>query len=387
MSRLSAVLIAVVGLIAGISLADAGPAAANTTALQVTAVTAPQRVHGSDGREHIEYDLVSTNSLSGQVTLTSLVVRSQGKRLLTLRGNALAAATQALNTGKPTTTIPGSSAVATFVDVVLPRSAGRSVPRRLHTRITYASSPGSPLPPVIGSRTVHGPDLRVDRRVPLVIAPPLRGEGWLSANGCCGDASLPHRFSLLPANGTYVAFETFAVDWVRVVNGRIYSGDGSDNSAWFGYGVPVHAVADGTVVAVKNDRPEVPPFINNNPTLNKPGDYSGNGVVERIRPGVFADYYHFQPGSVSVKVGQRLRAGQKLGLLGNSGNTTGPHLHFGIVAGRNPLTSNSLPFEIGSYRFEGTAAIPGPGEVTVTGKPHREKRSHPLATSVSDFSR
>ena len=108
----------------------------------------------------------------------------------------------------------------------------------------------------------------------------------------------------------------------------------------------------------------------------------------KIRPGVFGHYYHLQPGSVRVEVGQRVRTGQKLGLFGNSGNTTGPHLHFGINDGRNPLTSESLPFEIDRFRFEGTAAAgAAPGELTLTGKPHDERRSHPLVTSVSDYSR
>jgi murein DD-endopeptidase MepM/ murein hydrolase activator NlpD len=86
--------------------------------------------------------------------------------------------------------------------------------------------------------------------------------------------------------------------------------------------------------------------------------------------------------------GERVRRGQKLGLLGNSGNTQGPHLHFGINTGRSTLSSNSLPFEIDRFRFEGTAdAGPTLGEITVTGTPHDERRSHPLVRSVSDYSR
>ncbi len=50
--------------------------------------------------------------------------------------------------------------------------------------------------------------------------------------------------------------------------------------------------------------------------------------------GRYAAYLHMQTGSVRVKIGQRLRTGQIIGRLGNSGNTTGPHLHFGIQDGR-----------------------------------------------------
>jgi murein DD-endopeptidase MepM/ murein hydrolase activator NlpD len=374
-------------VIAGASLGTAASAAPTSTALQVAAVGAPQRVHGSDGREHIDYDLVITNAFTAEVTLTSLVVRAGGKDILTLSGEALAAATHTLGVDEPTSSIPASSTVVTFVDVVLPPSARRTVPKRLRHRVTYTFAPGSPLEAIIGSKTVRGPDLRVARRVPIKIAPPLRGGSWLSANACC-DPSVNHRSTLLPANGTFVAPEIFAVDFIRMVNGRFYAGDGTQNTDWFGYGAPIHAVAGGRVVSVFNDRPEVPPFIKDNPTVTKPSDFGGNGVVVEIRPGVFANYHHMQPGSVSVDVGERVRTGQKLGLLGNSGNTQGPHLHFGINEGRSTLSSNSLPFEIDRFRFEGTArAGLTPGELTVTGTPHDERRSHPLVTSVSDYSR
>jgi Peptidase family M23 len=330
---------------------------------------------------------VITNAFTSEVTLTSVVVRGGGEDLLTLSGDALAAVTHSLGIGQPTVSIPASSSVAMLVDIVLPASARRTVPRRLRHRITYTFAPRAPLAAIIGSKTVRAPVLRVDRRVPIKVAPPLRGNGWLSGNGCC-DPSVNHRSTLLPANGTYVAPEIFAVDYIRVVDGRFYAGDGTQNTDWFGYGAPIHAVAGGRVVWAVNDRPEVPPFIEDNPTLSKPSDFGGNGVVIEIRPGVFAHYYHMQTGSVGVEVGQRVRRGQKLGLLGNSGNTQGPHLHFGINEGREGLASNSLPFEIDRFRFEGIAAAGStPGELTVTGTPHDERRSHPLVTSVSDYSR
>ena len=69
-----------------------------------------------------------------------------------------------------------------------------------------------------------------------------------------------HRSTILSANGAYVAPETFAVDYIRVVDGRIYGGDGTQNADWSGYGVPVRAATSGRVVSAVDDRPEVPPF-------------------------------------------------------------------------------------------------------------------------------
>ena len=92
-----------------------------------------------------------------------------------------------------------------------------------------------------------------------------------------------------------------------------------------------------------------------------------------------------QPGSVRVKVGQRVTTGQPIGLLGNSGNTGGPHLHFGIYDGPGPLTSNSVPFEVKRYTLQGQAGGNTPGQITLTGKPRPERRSEPLINSVSTF--
>jgi murein DD-endopeptidase MepM/ murein hydrolase activator NlpD len=192
---------------------------------------------------------------------------------------------------------------------------------------------------------------------------------------------------LLAASGAYFTPEIFAIDWIREVNGFYLKGDGGRVTDWLAYGAHVHAVADGTVVTAVNDRPQVPPFtgLANNPTVRKTADFAGNNVVERIAPRRYAIYAHLQPGSVRVKRGQRLRTGQRIGLLGNSGNTSAPHLHFGIYDGPSPATSNSVPFAIKRYTFQGNAGGNTLGRITLTGKPRRERRSEPLIDSVSKF--
>jgi murein DD-endopeptidase MepM/ murein hydrolase activator NlpD len=92
-----------------------------------------------------------------------------------------------------------------------------------------------------------------------------------------------------------------------------------------------------------------------------------------------------QTGSVRVKVGQRIRTGQVIGLLGNSGNTNGPHLHFGIVDGPG-FFSNSLPFALSSFIVQGIAVGgPTPGTVRIIGKPRRATRAEPLVRTVMDL--
>jgi murein DD-endopeptidase MepM/ murein hydrolase activator NlpD len=143
------------------------------------------------------------------------------------------------------------------------------------------------------------------------------------------------------------------------------------------------------VVSAINNRPQVPPHTSTaeNHTLHGPGDFSGNSVIERIGRGVYATYAHMQTGSVRVRAGQRLRAGEVIGLLGNSGNTDRPHLHFGIVD-RADFWSNSLPFAFRSFTVQGMA-VPGPkpGTVKIIGQPRRVTRAEPLVDTVSNFGR
>jgi Peptidase family M23 len=373
-----------------LSLGIAVPAgAADNTALRLEIPAAPKRVHGSDGREHINYDLVITNGFSSEVTLTSVTVSGGGRRLLRLAGAQLANFTHQTLGTEPTTTIPASSTVATLIDVALPRSARRRVPKRLTTRIDYAVPPDAPLRAAIGSTTVRRTS-RVDRRRPIVVASPMRGPGWFSANGCCGDPTSPHRSLLLAADGWYVTPEMFAIDYIQVVGGRLYRGDGSQNSDYFAEGAPIHAATGGTVVSTIDNRPEVPPGESplGNPTVRKPVDFGGNTVVIRVRRGIYAAYAHMQPGSVRVRRGQQVRRGQVIGRLGNSGNTSAPHLHFGIQDGPDILTSNSLPFEVDRYRLLGMAGPDStPTAVTIGGTPRSERGSYPLIGAVATYAR
>ncbi len=238
-----------------VGLFAAGRAGAQPTALQVEAPGAPQYVHGSDGREHLEYDLIITNVFTADATLTSLEVRGDGRRLLVLRGAALAAVTLPPLGSGPTARIAPASTVVTLVDIALPASAGRAVPTRVTNRIQYAIPPDAPARSLIGSTTVTAPLLRTDQRAPVVIAPPLRGSGWVDLNGCCSDPTALHRNVVLSQNGTYVTPEIFAIDWIRLVDGRPYTGDGKHNSDWPTYGAPLYAVADGTVVSTVDNLP------------------------------------------------------------------------------------------------------------------------------------
>ena len=360
------------------------PAAAKTTtALHVESSNRPYAVFGSDGREHTEYDLVLTNAFTGEATLGAVSVRADGKPALTLTGDGLTAATHTLFTADPTATIAPASTAFTQLDLVQARSAGRTAPKRITNRVAYAIPADAPLRSVIWSTVSASPVLRTDPRPPVVISAPLSGAGWASVNGCCNDPTSPHRETLIASDGDWVTPELFAIDWIREVDERFYNGDGTQNTDWVGFGEPIHAVADGTVVVAVDGMPDIPPMTKN-PDLRTPTDYAGNNVSVAIGHGRYAVFDHLVRGSVRVRRGQRVRAGQVIGKLGNTGNTDGPHLHFGIEARPDSL-AQGLPFEIDDFVLEHTASAGTAGRVTLTGTPKRPRRAHPLIRSVATF--
>ena len=116
-------------------------------------------------------------------------------------------------------------------------------------------------------------------------------------------------------------------------DGKTHKGDGTSNGDYLVYGQEVLAVADGTVETVVDGVPENVPGKENGYVI--PGNY----VVLRHEPALFSAYMHLQPGKTRVKPGARVKRGAVLGLVGNSGHSSEPHLHFQMQDGPDGNTS------------------------------------------------
>ena len=120
--------------------------------------------------------------------------------------------------------------------------------------------------------------------------------------------------------------QNYAYDLVVQKAGRQRSGDA--NRDYYCYGLPVLAPAAGTVIEAINNIPD-----------NSPGNRGragGNGVVIDHGFGEQSSLWHMIPGSVTVKAGDKVELGQVLGKVGNSGRSTGPHIHFQMASQPEP---------------------------------------------------
>ena len=352
------------------------------TAILVSPIHEAQVVRGDDGKDHVEYELLVVNAVDQPVTLTSLTVLDPaGKQLTRIDGPALVATTQTLLDKKPLSEIPASAAAAVHVDLIVPPG---TAPEGVTHRLDYSVPAGTSTAVFVDPPVIHGPEVAINHRAAAVIKPPLKGNGWLATTACC--TPNVHRDLRVAVDGRRLETpETFAIDWARLKGDRVYEGDGSSNEQFYDYGADVLAVADGTVVSAQDGKPDATP--NKVMTPKTLSDFGGNQIMLEIAPNVFAVYEHLQPGSLRVKVGDKVKVGASLAKIGNTGPSLGPHLHFGLLTRPDIFTGRSLPFVIDSYTLAGTADFKASqGDtlaITSNSKPVRSV--YPLHGSIQNF--
>jgi hypothetical protein len=308
----------------------------------------PRWFQGADDRVHLVYELLLTNTITVPVAVTSVEVvdAGRGTTVATLRAEALSAAVSLLAGGDaPAAVLPPSTVGVVWFDV--PLADQTALPSTIAHRVTIELPAELAVP---ASITDTGGRADVDLRPPVVLGPPLYGPHWVAAGSCCDG---PHRRSFQAIDGRLYLSQRFAIDFNLLdAQGRIAADDLSINVNHAGYGQHVFAVADATVVAAVDRFPDQIEGDHYPITLE---NITGNRVILDLGAGRFAFYAHLRPGTVAVHEGERVRRGQQIGELGNSGNSHGAHLHFHLTDGPSALAADGLPYEFDAFDLTGHA--------------------------------
>ena len=159
-------------------------------------------------------------------------------------------------------------------------------------------------------------DPHAGRRLETPLSLPFRGTWWVVWGG---PTELQNYHVVAPD-------QRHAYDLLVWRRGATYRGAGTKNADYWAWGRPLLAPAAGTVVeavdGVRDNRPQVQVENRSAP--------AGNHVVLDLGNGEYALLAHMRQGSVRVRTGDRVQAGEVLGLTGNSGNSSEPHLHFHV---------------------------------------------------------
>lgn len=308
----------------------------------------PRAVTGSDGNRHLVYELMLTNATDKTTYYVTEVTALEG----TGQPVALLDPVQLLVDPPPAPRRnilhPGELGFL-FVHVAVPAQAAVSGTLR-HRVVINPTSINAPL-------TIAGGETAVVQAPPVVLGPPLRGSGYIAGDGCCDPPR--HVQAVMPdGKGGWWNAQRFAIDWEQLDGEhRLWVAQPGRESAprvedYIIYGQDLLAVADGTVVGLADKvLPDQPPGRMPSDLPREEAD--GNHVILDLGNGVYILYAHLAPNSVAVTLNQRVSKGQVIGRVGNSGNTSAPHLHLQAMDRPSSLDANGLPYVFERFRIVG----------------------------------
>ncbi|MCX5208664.1 M23 family metallopeptidase [Kitasatospora sp. NBC_00240] len=399
----AAMLVASAGSGHGTSAAALAPGT-QFTPLTAAVMTEPTPFEATDGRTHLSYELLTTSALSSSTPVRLDRVDIQDARshqvIGSLSGQALAEAANPVGDPLPgadgytppppaptPTVIQGSQQWIIWIDLTL--DPGQRAPEVLdHHLVGAVLTPSGPSP---FEETVQ--TTPTSRTAPLNLAPPVRPGTWYSSESCCGNTH--HRRGLGPINGRFYVPQRFAIDWYRVgEQGQTWEGDPTQLTSYLSYRQPVVAAAGGRVVEVQDGVPDNQPPVT--PPVPPIQDTVGNHITLEVAPGRYLLYAHLEPGSLNVREGECVEPGQVLGLIGNSGNSTTPHLHFQVMTTAEFFPTDSPPFTFQRFRVVGhvdprlwddNLGLQPTGVLPITPSPYQgpHRAQYPLDREVLDF--
>ena len=329
-------------LLAGCSsTSDAGP----SLQLELTVPFAPQLVRSAD-YQHLAYEIdFSEDFRSKGYSLSRLDVldgASESSESTVLR--SIGCDTLAERQMFP----PASGLTIPMMPIWLKLGLDKTAPTSLTHRFQFVRDSDRALVTINGAKTT------VVTTAVRIIAPPLKGERIAAFE--TSDELTHHFRSPVMAGSLTRNPQRFAIDFMALsVEGRLFSGTGKANTDYPGWGMDYLAVAEGTVKVARDgtaDHPECWTGSFDDATRANP---AGNHVIIDIGQGQYAVYGHCQNGSVAVRVGDKVTAGQVVCKMGNTGISDCPHMHFQISNAEDVFNAESVPYVVDKYLITGTA--------------------------------
>ncbi|HEX8579305.1 MAG TPA: M23 family metallopeptidase [Allosphingosinicella sp.] len=201
-------------------------------------------------------------------------------------------------------------------------------------------------------------DYRTKTLLRLPFGRPAGGGGWYVS---WGGRDAIHNYHVIAAD------QRFASDFLLYRGGASFKAGGTRNEDHYCWNQPVLAPAAGRIVSAVGDVPDNVAPGKKTPGVTPPG----NHVVIDHGGGERSLLAHFRQGTLKVKVGQKVVAGQLLGLCGNSGNSSQPHVHYHLQTGKAFGEGLGLPAFFNAYEADAvpvTRGEPQRGQVVVPAK-------------------
>jgi murein DD-endopeptidase len=307
----------------------------------------------ANGRTVLAYELHVTNFYPGDITLSRLEVLDPDHPqhpLQTFEGEALRKCLMnPLAADRRATTRKIGPLQRGVLVLMVTIGADAPVPCRLLHKLRFVTTSER------GTETTTEAafdGVTVSTESALAIASPVGRGHWWTIN-VANERVDGHRLGIAYCNGTLRFPQRYAVDFVRLNgDGQAAIDEGKKNTDWFGYGEEVYAVADATVIYALG-------FVVENEPFGQRKALCGNCIWLDLGDGRYALYEHMQRNSLRVKKGDRVKTGQVLGLIGNSGNSDLPHLHFSLHDAPVAMRSTSVPFVVEELELLGTRCGPG----------------------------
>ena len=204
---------------------------------------------------------------------------------------------------------------------------------------------------VTGCTEKEAPSKYLEYKTETYLRFPLKGESYIAWGGRTlkqnAHASFKDQRFALDIVALKEGHAILSAEDIKNDNVKTYSGDIHKNESYYIFGREVLATATGVVAATQN-------YVAD----NIPGEYNerqaaGNYVVLDHGNGEFSMFAHLKYKSVVVKTGDHVEYGDVLGLCGNSGNSSEPHLHYHLQNTKEWHKGEGLPAQFNEYISNG----------------------------------